>query len=86
MPRYAPLKTWIPVQSSNLRKVWYDAEEEILKIEFDPENAYGHRVGIPRTYAYSGVPMRVFVDLLDAPSKGKYHAKHIKWQYVYVEI
>ena len=82
MPRYAPLKTWIPVESSNLKKVRYDAETEILAITFDPEP---HK-GPPRTYGYSGVPMRVFLDLLDAPSKGKYHAKHIKWSYAYAEL
>lgn len=81
MPRYAPLKTWVPVQSSNLEAVWYDAEGGMLKVKF---LAKGKQPS--RTYGYSGVPMQVYLDLLDAPSKGKYHAKHIKFNYPYMPL
>lgn len=80
MPRYAPFKTWIPVQSSNLEAVWYDPEEEILKIRFNPK-----KEGV-RSYAYSMVPASIFLGLLDASSKGQYHAKHIKWNYPYTQL
>lgn len=76
-----PFRQWVPVNSSNLSAVWYDPESEILKIEFNPEGGSGTRF-----YGYSGVPMRVFLDLLNAPSKGKYHAKHIKWNYPYTQL
>lgn len=85
MPRYAPFKTWIPVTSSNLEAVWYDPEEEILKIRFNPIDAHGQRSGV-RSYAYSMVPASVFLGLLDAGSKGRYHAKHIKFSYPYVQL
>lgn len=85
MPTYAPIKTWIPVTSSNLEAVWYDPEEEILKIRFNPQDSQGQRGGV-RSYAYSMVPMPVFLGLLNAASKGQYHAKHIKWNYPYTQL
>ena len=81
MPRYAPFKEWIPVQSSNLEAVWYDPELEVLKIRFNPGGHSG-----TRSYAYSMVPPTVFLGLLDASSKGQYHAKHIKWNYPYTQL
>lgn len=80
MIEYAPIKTWIAVQSSNLHSVWYDPEQQILKIAFMPEGS-----GVSY-YGYSGVPMSVFLALLAAPSKGKYHHKHIKGQYPYTRL
>ncbi len=85
MPQYAPFKTWIPVSSSNLEAVWYDPAEEILKVRFNPVDSHGQRGGV-RSYAYSMVPPTVFLGLLDAGSKGQYHAKHIKWNYPYVQL
>ena len=76
MPRYAPFKTWISVDSSNLEAVKYDPEKEQLAIRFKGG----------RTYLYGGVPPSVFLDLLDAPSKGKYVWKHIRDRYAYTEI
>lgn len=80
MTQYAPFRTWIDVTSSNLHQVWYDPETEILKIAFMPEGS-----GVTY-YGYSGVPMSVFLGLLNADSKGKYHAKHIKWRYDYKQL
>ena len=85
MPRYAPFKEWIPVSSSNLEAVWYDPEAQILKIRFNPIDSQGQRGGV-RSYGYSGVPMAVFLGLLDSGSKGKYHAKHIKFSYPYTQL
>lgn len=79
---HVPFRQWIPVTSSNLAAVWYDPESERLKIEFCSEG----RRSSPRYYAYTGVPMQVFLGLLNASSKGKYHAAHIKWNYSYAEL
>lgn len=83
--QHVPFKQWVHVESSNLEAIWYDPENEILRIRFNPEDSHGQRQGV-RSYAYSMVPMRVFLDLLNAPSKGKYHAKHIKWNYPYTQL
>lgn len=65
----------IKVQSSNLDSVGYDEENNILIIKF--------RNG---TYKYFGVPKQIFLKLLNAPSKGKYHHDFIKNNYPYKKI
>lgn len=81
MPRYAPLKTWIAVQSSNVESVWYDAEAEFLKVKFLAKGK-----SPSRTWGYSGVPLMVFVEMLDAPSKGKFVHKRLKDRFVGTEL
>lgn len=49
-----------PVQSSNVVSIGYDAETQVLEIEF--------RSGV---YQYQGVPRQVFDGLLAADSVGK---------------
>lgn len=80
MPRHIPFKTWIPVSSSNVKAVWYDPDKEQLLISFQPS---GQR---ERRYAYGGVPMRVFVAFLHAPSKGAFVWSYIRRNYAYTEI
>lgn len=77
---HVPFKTWIATVSSNVQAVWYDPEEEILKIR------YGKPGEGNRSYAYSMVPMSVFLGLVNAASNGEYAAKHIKWNYPYVQL
>lgn len=70
---------WVPLVSSNLRAAcyWRDLSGDwSLDIRFK-----GGRI-----YRYFGVPESVFHALLVAPSKGKYHAKAIKWSYFYDEL
>jgi len=62
-----------PVQSSNLVSVGYDPGRRVLEIEF--------RRG--RVYEFKGVPQRVYVDLMDARSHGKYFHRNINGQYRY---
>lgn len=64
---------WRDCGSSNLARAawWEEFGTGILAIEF-----HGGRV-----YEYVGVPEAVFRALMDAPSRGKYHAAHIKWNY-----
>lgn len=71
---------WTPVVSSNIKAVAFVPGLR-LWVEFhrDPDsNSPGYRF-----YAYDHVPQAVYDALLAAPSKGKYHAKHIKWVYAY---
>ena len=64
-----------PVVSSNLVAVGYDIETHILRIQFHS--------GL---YDYYDVPQVVFEELMNAPSKGSYHAAHIKNTYRYGKI
>lgn len=64
----------LPVTSSNLSSVGYDDGK--LYITF-----HGNR-----TYVYFGVPEYVYTGLLNASSKGKYHAQFIKNNYSYQQI
>jgi len=58
----------IPVQSSNLASVGYDAESLTLEIEFN----HG---GI---YQYFGVSQDIYDGLMNASSKGNYFHQNIK--------
>lgn len=66
----------IPVSSSNLASVGYDAVSKTLFVSF-------HKGG---TYSYSNVPENVYQGLMNAPSKGRYFAANIKKSYVYRRI
>ena len=62
----------IPVVSSNLEAIGYDSETQILRVMFKES-----------VYDYFDVPQYEFDNLLNAESKGKYHAAHIKFSYRY---
>lgn len=64
----------IPVDSSDLESVGY--ENGTLYVRF-------HSGGI---YSYSGVPERVYYDLMNAASKGKYFSAYIKNSYPYQRL
>ena len=57
-----------PVQSSNIRSVGYDLDEQLLEIEF--ENG--------KIYQYFAVPADLYDRLMKAPSKGRILNAHIK--------
>ena len=65
----------IPVSSSNLESVGYDTETKTLKIKF-------HN-GL---YEYYNVPESIYHGLINASSKGKYHAAFIKNSYSYQQL
>lgn len=67
---------FIPVISSDLSQVGYDAETSTLVIIF---NSGG-------TYSYSNVPLSVYSGLLSAPSKGRYFHAYIKNYYAYTRV
>jgi len=64
------------VDSENLSSLGYDAETQVLEIEF--------RNG--RVYQYEGVPQRLVNELLQAPSKGQFFNSRIKGRYSYHRI
>lgn len=66
----------IPVASSNLSAVGYDAANQILYISFHSGSLY----------AYYNVPQNIYVGLMDAPSKGKFHNACIKNAFRYQRI
>ena len=56
------------VESSNLASIGYDAENEILEIEFNHGGVY----------QYFDVPENVYDELMDADSHGQYFDRNIK--------
>ena len=56
------------VESSNIASIGYDAENEILEIEFN----HG---GI---YQYFNVPKNVYAEMMNASSHGRYFDRNIK--------
>ena len=65
----------IPVSSSNLSAVGYDATTKQLFIRFTTS-----------TYVYSGVPASIYHGLMSASSHGQYHAQFIKHAFPYRRI
>lgn len=66
----------IPVSSTNLRSVGYDARGLLLEVEF-LDGA---------VYQYFSVPLAVYQELMAAGSKGSFLAKHVRNQYQYRRI
>ena len=66
----------LSVESSNLASIGYDADDNILEIEFN----HG---GI---YQYFNVPSEVYEELMNADSHVKYFAANIKNDYDYIKI
>jgi hypothetical protein len=61
------------VSSTSIRSVGYDAEKNVLEIEFQS--------GV--VYAYSQVPREVYVDFMHAASHGQFFTQYIRDQYAY---
>lgn len=66
--------TLTKVNSSLIDAIAY--ENGVLIIKFNAETVY----------AYSGVPVRVYSNLLDADSKGRYFLQNIKDVYTFCKI
>jgi hypothetical protein len=58
----------IAVDSTTLRTVGYDAERQLLQIEFQNRSIY----------QYFEVPATVYEELMQAPSKGAYFNRSIR--------
>jgi len=60
-----------PITSSAMRSVGYDAQQQILEIEFPDRNVHW----------FVKVPEELYLGLLRAPSAGTYFNDHIKGRY-----
>jgi hypothetical protein len=67
----------IPVLSSNVAAIGYDAGSSTLLVRFHD----GARV-----YSYRGVPAAVYRAFLDSSSKGQFLARFIKGHYSYERV
>lgn len=56
------------VSSSNIRSIGYDAQGEVLEIEFDNSGLY----------QYFGVSQQLYERFMAASSKGKFFSAHIR--------
>lgn len=65
-----------PVTSSNICSIGYDAESQVLEVEFNSG----------AIYQYSGVPSGEFESLMNADSKGKYLGANIKGRYPFTKL
>lgn len=65
--------TMQPVSSSNIAAIGYDAESQMVYVQFLNGS----------TYAYKGVPEHEFVNLRIAPSVGSYLNRNFKNIYPY---
>lgn len=70
------LLAWTSVESSNLKELAYDIDQEILYVRFKGNSLY----------AYDNVPANVNQALLDADSHGKYLEANIKPNYSYRKL
>lgn len=61
----------VAIRSSSLAQVGYDCQQSILRVRFRDGTAYD----------YEGVPLRTYLDLLQADSKGAYLNRHIRTLY-----
>ena len=66
----------IPVTSSNVESIGYDADSSTLQVEFKNGS----------TYQYFDVPKNIFIGLRDADSVGGYLAARIKGTYRYSKV
>jgi hypothetical protein len=62
-----------PVESTTLRTIGYDADRELLQLEF-------HNGA---TYQYFNVPSEIHQGLLQAASKGAYFNRFIREKFAY---
>ena len=66
----------ITVDSTTLRTVGYDAERQLLQIEFQ-----NHSI-----YQYFDVPATIFEELMQAPSKGAYFNRSMRPKFEYALV
>jgi hypothetical protein len=66
----------IPVSSSNISAIGYDADNQILEVEFTKG----------AVYSYSGVPPGEYEGFMSADSKGTYLHANIKNHYSFMKL
>lgn len=68
---------WVPVDSSAISDIAYDAGTETLCVKFKPNGT---------AYAYSNVTKSEHAALVGAESLGKHFNQHIKLSHPYVKL
>ena len=81
LKNYEPILTFnnvgrIRVKSSNIHSIGYDSKKKILQIQFLNCDVY----------EYYDVQESIFVELMNAQSKGRYASKYIYYSYRYKKI
>ena len=66
----------IPVESSNIRGIGYDADNEVLYVTFNSGSQY----------YYAGVSREVHASMMDSPSKGKFFHARIKGAFPFEKV
>ena len=66
----------IPVESSNVSSIGYDAASNTLEVAF-------HNGSV---YQYADVPASVYHAFMEAPSKGRFVHQHLTNQFRYTKI
>ncbi len=66
----------VAVASSNLASIGYDAENQVLEVEFKNGSIY----------QYEGVPEFAYSDMMTADSLGSYFNANIKSQYAFIRV
>lgn len=66
----------VPVESTTLTMVAYDADHQILQLEFRDR----------RAYRYFEVPVDVYQSLIGASSKGAFFNRHVRGRFAYARI
>jgi len=66
----------IPVSSSNISAIGYDADNQILEVEFTNG----------AVYSYSGVSSDEYEGFMSSDSKGKYFHANIKNRYSFTKL
>jgi hypothetical protein len=67
---------FLPKQSSVIAAVYYDEEESALDITFTGG----------KTYRYKGVPLEIYVGLMEAESQGTFFNQKIKGAFEFTEV
>jgi hypothetical protein len=71
----------IPVESSNIESIGYQADMQMLEVEFK-----GHSGKPNSVYAYDGVPPEIWQQFLASPSKGRFFQESIRGKYKTTKI
>lgn len=71
------MSEWIETpESSTIVRIGYDAEAQIMTVEFQKSG----------TYNYFDIPPHIFEGIRNAPSKGQYLAQQVKGSYRYARV
>ena len=70
-----------PVVSSQIVSVGYDAEKQVLQIEFKTRGDWP-----PSVYEYLDVPAQIHTDLMQAESAGKYFGIAIRGKFDFKKL